>query len=136
VASTITSRIAAGAMEISLNNKTEIIAVVLLGIGGAIWPPIWILGAALALASKKWDIADKFFGVTLPVLLVIVGTVAIVVLGGQHPSLESYAFEAWVGAGRLSRIAAVAGALYLTVALRPGRRRPKPPPWKVPRRIG
>jgi hypothetical protein len=118
-----------GLTEIVLQNKIEILAVILLGIGGAIYPPIWIIGALIALPSRKWDIKDKFLGVTFPVVVVIVGTVLVLVLGGQHFSFTSYAREAWLGAERLSRIAAVGGALYLTWMLRRGRREPKQPPW-------
>lgn len=118
-----------GLSELALQNKLEILAVVLLGIGGAIYPPIWIIGAFVALPSRKWDIKDKFLGVTFPVVVVIVGTVLVLVLGGQHFSFSAYAHEAWLGAERLSRIAAAAGALYLTLRLRRGRREPKQPPW-------
>jgi hypothetical protein len=125
-----------GALELALQNKVEILAVVLLGIGGAIYPPIWIVGALIALPSKKWDIKDKFLGVTFPVVVVIVGTVLVLVLGGRHSSFISYADEAWLGAERLMRIAAVGGALYLAWGLRRGRREPKEPPWNVPHKLG
>ncbi len=125
-----------GVLELALQNKVEILAVVLLGIGGAIYPPIWIIGALFALPSRKWDIKDKFLGITFPVVVVIVGTVLVLVLGGQHSSFISYADEAWLGAERLMRIAAVVGALYLTWGLRRGRREPKQPPWNVPHKLG
>ncbi len=108
----------------------------LLGAGGAIYPPVWLLGAMVALPSRKWDINDKFAGITVPVLLVIIGTVLIIVFGGEHNSIGSYAFEAWVGAGRLCRVFALMGAAYLLWGLRRGRRKPKQPPWKVPHRLG
>lgn len=125
-----------GITELLLQNKVEILAVILLGLGGVIYPPIWILGAAFALPSRKWDIRDKFLGITFPVVVVIVGTVLVLVLGGQHGSLGSYAFEAWLGAERLSRVAALCGALYLVWALWRGRREPRPPPWNVPHKLG
>jgi hypothetical protein len=125
-----------GAVTLARSNKFEVIAVMLLGVGGAIYPPIWVVGALLALPSKKWDIRDKFLGITLPVLLVIIGTVLIIVMGGQHDSIGSYAVEAWVGAGRLCRALAVAGAIYLLWGLYRGRRQPKQPPWNVPHRLG
>lgn len=103
--------------DLAIQNKVEILAVVLLGVGGAIYPPIWILGAMFALPSRKWDIRDKFLGVTFPVVVVVVGTVLVLVLGGQQNSFGSYAFEAWLGAERLCRIAAACGALYLIWAL-------------------
>jgi hypothetical protein len=122
--------------ELALQNKVEILAVILLGVGGAVYPPIWIIGALFALPSRKWDIKDKFLGLTFPVVVVIVGTVLVLVLGGQHSSFTAYVTEAWLGAERLARVAAVCGALYLTWGLRRGRRTPKQPPWNVPHKLG
>lgn len=129
-------RFISGVAATARNHTLEVLAIVLLGVGGASYPPIWLVGAALALPSKKWDMRDKFFGVTLPVFLLVIGTVLIIVFGGQHASISAYAYEAWLGAGRLSRVLAAAGALYLAWGLRRGRRQPKQPPWNVPRRIG
>lgn len=122
-------RFISGVAAAARDHTLEVLAIVLLGVGGAAYPPIWLVGAALALPSKKWDIRDKFFGVTLPVFLLIIGTVLIIVFGGQHASISEYAYEAWLGAGRLSRVLAAAGALYLAWGLRRGRREPKQPPW-------
>ncbi len=131
----VASGLLRGAVMLALSNKLEVLAIVLLA-AGAIYPPVWLLGALLALPSRTWDIRDKFFGITLPVILVIVGTALVLVLGGQHSSIGSYAFEAWLGAGRLSRALALAGAIYLLWVLRRGRRQPKQPPWRVPGRPG
>lgn len=130
----IPGRLIRRAGDATRNRTLEILAIVLLGVGGAVFPPIWLAGAVLALPSKKWDIRDKFLGITLPVVLLIVGTVLIIVFGGPHAQISDYAYEAWLGAGRLSRALAVAGALYLAWGLRRGRRQPKQPPWNVPRR--
>lgn len=130
------SRFVRGAAEAARNHTLEALAIVLLGVGGAAYPPVWLVGAALALPSKKWDMRDKFFGITLPVFLLVIGTVLIIVLGGQHASISAYAYEAWLGAERLSRVLAVAGAVYLAWGLRRGKRQPKQPPWNVPRRFG
>ncbi len=131
-----TSAFARGVVALIGRYKLETIAVLLLGVGGAVYPPVWLLGALVALPSKAWDLRDKWTGLVAPVLLVIVSTVLIVVVGGKHPTLASYAFEAWLGAGRVSRIAAVLGAGYLFWRLRRGRREPKQPPWDVPHRLG
>jgi hypothetical protein len=130
------SRLIRNAVAVTRASTVEVLAVVLLGVGGAIYPPIWVIGAMIALPSKKWDIRDKFIGMTVPVLLLIVGTVLIIVFGGRHATIGDYAFEAWLGAERLSRVLAVAGASYLAWGLRRGRRKPKQPPWNVPHRIG
>jgi len=123
------------ALTLARDNKVEVLAILLLGVGGPVYPPVWLLGALLALPSRKWVINDKFIGITLPVVLVIVGTVLILVLGGQHDTMTSYAYEAWLGAGRLSRGLTLAGAIYLLWSLQRGRRKPKPPPWNVPHRL-
>jgi hypothetical protein len=129
-------RLIRGVVAVTRSHTLEVLAIVLLGVGGAAYPPIWLVGAALALPSKKWDIRDKFFGVTLPVFLLVIGTVLILVFGGQHDSITAYAYEAWLGGERLSRVLAVAGAAYLAGGLRRGRRQPKQPPWNVPHRFG
>jgi hypothetical protein len=117
-------------------NKLEFFALALLGIGGFIYPPVWLLGVILAMPSRKWDLNDKFLGIVMPVVLVIVGTVVILVFGGEHSSLIGYVKEAWVGAVWLSRAFALLGALFLLRSLRRGRRQPKQPPWNVPHRLG
>ena len=132
----IIGRLTRGAVAALRDHTVEVLAIVLLGVGGAAYPPIWLVGAALALPSKKWDIRDKFFGITLPLFLLVIGTVLIIVFGGQHASISAYAYEAWLGAERLSRVLAAAGAIYLAWRLRRGRRQPKQPPWSVPRRPG
>lgn len=132
----VLARLIRGLVGAVRGNTVEVLAILLLGVGGAVYPPIWLVGAALALPSKKWDIRDKFVGITLPVFLLVIGTVVIIVLGGQHATIADYAYEAWLGAGRLSRVLAVAGAAYLAWGLRRGRRKPRQPPWNVPRRIG
>ena len=129
-------RLTRGAAATTRTNTLEVLAILLLGVGGATYPPIWLVGVALALPSKKWDVRDKFLGITLPVFLLIIGAVLIIVLGGQHDTLSAYAYETWLGAGRLSRVLAAAGALYLAWGLRRGRRNPKQPPWNVPHRLG
>jgi hypothetical protein len=126
----------AGIGTLARQNPQEIIAIVLLGVGGAVFPPIWLLGVAVALPSRKWVIGDKFLGLVAPVILVIVGTVLVLVLGGQHATMLAYIREAWLGAERLSRVAALAGAGYLFWALRRSKRKPKNTPWKLSPRFG
>jgi hypothetical protein len=132
----VAARLLRSVAALALDNKLEFIAVILLGIGGAVYPPIWLLGLVFGLPSQKWDIGDKFVGIVLPVMLMIVGTAAIIVLGGPRGSIESYAVEAWLGAERLSRALAFAGACYLYWALYRGRRKPRQPPWNLPHRVG
>ena len=130
------SRVGSGLLALALRDRLETIALVLLGIGGAVYPPIWLVGAMIAISSKKWDLRDKWLGLAVPVLLVIFGAVLVLALGGQRPSMGSYAFEAWLAAGRLSRIAVVLGAGYLLRRVYRGKREPRRPPWSTPRKPG
>ncbi len=107
----------------------EATAIVLMGLGGLIFPPIWLLGAALTLFSKHWDFRDRWVGLAGPVVLVIAGTGISLAHGGSHDSIGPYLHEAWSSAVYLSRLGAVLGAAYLTWRLRRGRREPPVPPW-------
>ncbi len=100
----------------------------LLGLGGLIFPPIWLIGVLVALASKCWDIRDKWAGLAGPVVLVVIGTWVLVTIGGRHPTFAAYLMNAWLIGGRLSRIAALLGAAYLAWRLRRGPRE-LAPPW-------
>jgi hypothetical protein len=130
------SRATVGMAAAANRHKVEALAVVLLGVGGGLFPPVWLIGAVLVITSKKvWDFRDKWLAIGLPVLVVIVGTAVILVVGGQRQTLGSYVTEVWIGAGRLCRLTAVLGAGYLLWRLRHGRRRPRQPPWNVPRKL-
>lgn len=111
----------------------EAIAIVLLGVGGAVFPPVWLLGAAIVLVSRAWDLRDKWVGLALPILLVIAGIVLVVIVGGERRTLASYALEVWLSVGRLSRVAALFSAGYLLWRLGRGPRIPRQPPWNTPR---
>jgi hypothetical protein len=96
---------------------------------------LWLLGAVVALPSQTWDVRDKWLGIVLPVLTVLVGAALIIVFGGARSTLGSYIFEAWVGAGRLFRLLAAVSAGYLLCRLHLGRRQPKLPPWNIPHKL-
>ena len=114
----------------------ESVAVVLLGLGGLIYPPVWLMGALVAAFSKVWSIRDKWIGLVLPVFLVIVGIVVEVSLDGTHRHWTTYVRDAWVFAGHLSRILALLGAVYLAWRSERGPRSPGVPPWQRSRRFG
>lgn len=117
------------------SHKLEAVAILLLGVGGVIYQPVWLLGAILALASREWDARDKWTALAASLLLLVVGTVAVVVFGTQYSSVASYAGEAWRGADWLSRALALLSAGYLLRRLSRGRRTPKLPPWNIPHRF-
>ena len=54
------------AATLARRNPLEATAVVLLGLGGLIYPLIWLVGAAVALPSRRWDIKDKWLGIAAP----------------------------------------------------------------------
>ena len=113
----------------------EASAVVLLGIGGASYPPVWLAGAAVALLpSRVWDGRDKWLGLALPVLLTIVAASLGVTVGG-HGSVGHALHEGWAFGVAGSRVAAVLGAAYLCWRTVHGRRPPVVPPWNRPRKV-
>ncbi|MGO9078244.1 MAG: hypothetical protein ACLQDY_04280 [Streptosporangiaceae bacterium] len=121
------SRVASAAAATAREHPLEAGAVVLLGLGGLIFPPVWLFGVMLALGSKAWDLRDKWAGLAGPVVMVIIGTWVLVTVGSHHATVGAYAMDAWLVGGRLCRIAALLGAAYLAWRLGAGRREPAPP---------
>jgi len=113
----------------------EASAVLLLGLGGAIYPPVWLLGAVAALPSRLWDGRDKWLGLALPLLLTIIAAALGVTVGG-HMSVGHGVHEGWVFGVAGSRVAAVLGASYLCWRTVHGRRPPSVPPWNRPHKVG
>jgi hypothetical protein len=132
-----TAPLLAFAVKLARGHPAAALAIVLLGLGGAVFPPVWLLGAIAALASKVWDYRDKWIGLAGPVLLLVVGTIAGISLsGGSHSSMGSYVHDGWVYADILSRVGAVLGTGYLVWRLRHPRPEPRIPPWTKPRKVG
>ena len=88
----------------------ECAAVILLGLGGLIFPPIWLLGALVALPSRLWDIKDKLTGLALPAVVAIVGGAGLA-MGSSHTTGGAYFHEALNIGGYLIRAGAVLGAV-------------------------
>ena len=118
----------------SRRNKLETVAIVLLGLGGVIFPPVWLLGVAVALASRLWDYRDKWVGLALPVLLTVIGTVIGLAVGSRI-SLDHGMHESWVFAVGVSRATALLSACYLAWRAARGPRPPAVPPWDKPHRV-
>jgi len=118
----------------SRRHKLEAVAIALLGVGGVIFPPVWLAGAAVALASRLWDFRDKWLAVALPVLLTVIGT-AVGIAVGSRVSFGHGIHEAWVFAVGVSRATAVLSACYLGWRAAHGPRPPVVPPWDRPHRV-
>jgi hypothetical protein len=126
----------AGGLLLAMRKRPlETVAVALLGVGGVIYPPVWLLGAAVALFSKAWDYRDKWIGLGGTVLLAVVGTDAWASLGG-HAAFVLDVHRWWLHAGVVSRVAAVIGTVYLVWRLNHAWRVPEIPPWNKPHRVG
>jgi hypothetical protein len=117
-------------------HRVEAIAAFLMGLGGAVFPPVWVLGATATFISKIWDFRDRWIGLAGPMVLLVVGICAGVSLGGKHPSLGSYIHEGWVYAEWLSRICALLGTYYLVWRVSHPWPEPEIPPWNRPHRVG
>jgi len=115
-------------------NPLEASAVALLGVGGAVYPPVWLVGAAVALPSRVWDGRDKWLGLALPVLLTIVAA-ALGITAAGHVSVGHSVHEGWVFGVAGSRVCAVLSAGYLCWRSVLGRRDPAVPPWNRPHRV-
>lgn len=113
-------------------NKVEAAAVVLLGVGGAIFPPVWLLGAVLALASRVWELVDKWLGLAGPIVLTVISLAVGIAAAGSRGTFGMHMHEAWVFADVTSRLTALLGAGYLAWRSAHGRRPPATPPWNKP----
>lgn len=131
------SAVAAGAVTLlrrlasqAWQQPLEATAIILLGLGGVIFPPVFVLGALVALGSKSWHYRDKWVGLVLPLVLTIIGLAAGVAVGGTSHGIH----DGWVTLNIVSRVVALLGAGYLAWRTGPGRRPPPAPPWHKPHR--
>ena len=109
----------------------ESVAVVLIGLGGALLPfPFWLAGALVAMFSRLWDGKDKLLALTGPVLVDLAGSVLSAVLMGGHANpVMIYTHALHVDSGLWIRLGCVLTALYLGWRVSQGRR-VKIPPWQ------
>ena len=103
----------------------------LMGIGGPIFPPVFLIGATVALGSELWDGRDKWLGLALPVVLTVIGLSVGVAAGGR----AHWQHEGWVYLDVISRVAPMLGAVYLGWRCGHARRPPAEPPYSRPRRV-
>jgi hypothetical protein len=113
----------------------EAVALTLLGLGGVLYPPVWLLGAVGVLIARGWNYRDRWIGLACPVLVLVLITACGVMLGPAHARASGYVHEAWLYADILSRLGAVAGATYLSWRLGHPWRVPEVPPWNKPHKV-
>jgi hypothetical protein len=109
----------------------EATAITLLGVGGVLFPPVFVVGALVALGSKLWQYRDKWVGLVLPPVLTIIGVAAGIAVGGRSHGFH----DGWVSLNIVSRVAALLGAAYLAWRMGSGRRPPPAPPWHKSHRV-
>jgi hypothetical protein len=116
------------------SHPLETIAVLLLGVGGLILPPLWLAGGLVAVASRVWDARDKWLALLGPPLFVLAGLLLAGLGGGHHGFFGGlrHAFDAY--RDYLIRGGAVLTAGYLAWRIRRGPRMRSLPPWQRPRR--
>ena len=109
----------------------ETIAILLLGVGGFLYPfPFWLLGGLLALWSRIWNSQDKWIALAGPLAIAFVGTVVTaLIIGGWGHAVTMYPHAFRLSAGYLLRAGCVVCAVYLALQARRGPQR-RLPPWK------
>lgn len=113
----------------------ETAAVLLLGVGGLVYPfPLWLIAVVALIASRGWDARDKCAAVAIPVAFTLVAAIAIAGLFARSGSLGGYVSTVRIDGWDLIRAGAVVAAAYLVWRLRRGRRPRREPPWRRPPR--
>ncbi|HUK67989.1 MAG TPA: hypothetical protein VLW50_04415 [Streptosporangiaceae bacterium] len=99
----------------------ELLALVLLGLGGLLFPfPLWIAGVAIGLTSRVWSRMDKLTGLGGPLVITLV-TVGFIGVLNKNPTIpvdiHAYVAAAHADALLTLRITAILGAVYLGARL-------------------
>jgi hypothetical protein len=122
----------AEAAALARKHPLEIVCVVLIGVGGLIFPfPLWLIGGLAALRSRRWDARDKRVALLGPPLFAVACVLLLGVTGnGSYFHEVGHALHQF---GLLLRVGCVLCAGYLVWRLRRGPRARKAPPWQRPR---
>jgi len=117
--------------ELARGHLLESVAVVVIGLGGAILPfPFWLAGAVVAIFSRLWDGKDKVVAFGGPVLVDLVGSViSAFFIGGKSNVIAIYLHALHIETSLWIRLGCVLTAVYLAWRVSQGRRI-KVPPWK------
>jgi hypothetical protein len=116
----------------------ESVVVFLTGIVGLVYPfPLWLIGGLLGLASRRWDVRDKWMALAGPPGFALAGVIVAAFTGLAHRNIFSafgHAFSADIGL--LLRAGCVLVAAYLVWRIRRGPRRRRVPGWQPSRGPG
>jgi hypothetical protein len=118
------------AWALARKHPLEAVTVVLLGVGGLLYPfPLWLIAALVGTRSRRWDKRDKWAVLAGPPLFTLAGLVLLAAT--RQGSFFSVFFHA---AGHdtslLIRVGCVLWAGYLVWRLRRGPRSRPAPPWQ------
>jgi len=112
----------------------EAIAVVVIGVGGLIYPfPVWLVGATVALMSALWGKRDKWVAFAGPLVIALLGAVVTAaVKGGSENAVVVYVDVVKADIGILLRIGCLLSAAFLAWRLYrdPRQKERKRPPWE------
>jgi hypothetical protein len=120
-----------GVWQLARGHLLESVAVVVIGLGGAILPfPFWLVGAVVAMFSRLWDGRDKLLALTGPILVDLLGgVISALFIGGNQNVIVIYFHALHVESSLWIRLGCVLTAIYLGWRVSRGRR-VKVPPWK------
>jgi hypothetical protein len=123
----------AEAWALARKHPLEAVSVILLGVGGLIFPfPFWLIGGLVALRSRRWDARDKWMALAGPLLVTLA---VLVIRAGTSPGnfFPAFYHAAQHDFGLSIRAGCVLCAGYLVWRLRRGPRLRTLPPWQRPR---
>ena len=123
----------AEAWALARKHPLEAVSVILLGVGGLIFPfPFWLIGGLVALRSRRWDARDKWMALAGPLLVTLA---VLLIRAGTSPGnfFPAFYHAAQHDFGLSIRAGCVLCAGYLVWRLRRGPRVRTLPPWQRPR---
>jgi hypothetical protein len=125
------------AWALARKHPLEAVSIVLLGVGGLIFPfpipfPFWLIGGIIALKSRRWDARDKWMALAGP-LLVTFAVLLIRAVTSQGNFFSPFYHAAGNDGVPSIRAGCVLCAGYLLWRLRRGPRLRTLPPWQRPR---
>jgi hypothetical protein len=113
----------------------ETVAVLLLAVGGLVYPfPLWLIAVVALIASRGWDARDKWAAVAIPAAFTLLAAIVVAGLFARSGTLAGYVSTLRIDGWDMIRVGSVVAAAYLVWRLRRGRRPAREPPWRRPPR--